>query len=147
MDKWTSRFMRLANEAASWSKDPDCKVGAVVVSPDRRLMSMGYNGFPAPVFDNYTVLVPGQKLELTVHAEVNAILNSRRDLTGWSMYCTKTPCLSCAKAILQAGIVGVYCPAPDKESSWYTENMKALDLLNSAGIRPILSITDQKFLT
>lgn len=137
MDKWTQRFMSLAEEAASWSKDPDCQVGAVIVSPDKRLFTFGYNGFPAGVYDGYTMMEKEKKLELTVHAEVNAIINARRDLTGWSMYCTKAPCMDCAKAMIQAGIAHFYCPAPHPDSSWFVENMKALALLNSVGIRPI----------
>jgi dCMP deaminase len=141
MDKWTNRFMALAEEAASWSKDPDCQVGAVIVSPDKRLFTIGYNGFPIGVCDEYVFTDKEDKLELTVHAEVNAIVNSRRDLSGWSMYCTKAPCLVCAKAMIQAGISQFYCHAPDPESSWYVENMKALRLLNSVGIRPISMMT------
>ncbi len=137
MDKWTTRFMRLAEEAASWSKDPDCKVGAVIVSPDKRLFTMGYNGFPTGIYDGYTMMDKDRKLALTVHAEVNAIVNARRDLTGWSMYCTKAPCMDCAKVMIQAGISTAYCPEPETASSWYEENMQALGLLNAAGIKPI----------
>lgn len=147
MDKWTDRFMALAKEAASWSKDPDCKVGAVIVSTDKRLFTMGYNGFPTGIHDGYSVMEKERKLELTVHAEVNAIVNARRDLTGWSMYCTKAPCVDCAKAIIQAGIVLVHCPAPEINSSWYNENMRALQLLNAAGIKPIQVQIGQKSLT
>jgi len=137
MDKWTARFIRLAEEAASWSKDTDCKVGAVIVSPDKRLFTMGYNGFPTGIYDGYTMMDKDRKLALTVHAEVNAIVNARRDLTGWSMYCTKAPCVDCAKAMIQAGISAVHCPEPETTSSWYEENMQALGLLNAAGIKPI----------
>jgi len=137
MDKWTKRFMALAEEAASWSKDPDCQVGAVIVSPDKRLFTVGYNGFPTGIYDGYSMMDKDKKLELTVHAEVNAIVNARRDLTGWSMYCTKAPCSDCAKAMIQAGIAMVYCPEPKINSSWYEENIQALGLLNAAGIKPI----------
>jgi len=137
MDKWTERFMALAEEAASWSKDPDCQVGAVIVSPDKRLFTVGYNGFPTGIYDGYSMMDKDKKLELTVHAEVNAIVNARRDLTGWSMYCTKAPCSDCAKAMIQAGIAMVHCPEPKINSSWYEENTQALGLLNAAGIKPI----------
>jgi len=137
MDKWTKRFMALAQEAASWSKDPDCKVGAVIVSTDKRLFTVGYNGFPTGIYDGYTMMDKDKKLALTVHAEVNAIVNARRDLTGWTMYCTKAPCLDCAKAMIQAGITTAHCPEPKISSSWYEENMQALGLLNAAGIKPI----------
>ena len=108
---------------------------------------MGYNGFPTGIYDGYSMIDKVKKLELTVHAEVNAIVNARRDLTGWSMYCTKAPCVDCAKAIIQAGIVLVHCPAPEINSSWYNENMRALQLLNAAGIKPIQVQIGQKSLT
>lgn len=138
MDKWTDRFMALAEEAASWSKDPDCQVGAVIVSPDKRLFTIGYNGFPAGIRDAYAEVTKAEKLAYTVHAEVNAIVNARRDLTGWTIYCTKAPCVDCAKAMIQAGLAHFCCPAPHPSSSWFVENMQALAMLNVARIRPIL---------
>lgn len=55
MSKWDSRFMDLARLVAGWSKDPSTQVGAVIVDPDKRIVSTGFNGFPrcvndAPVF-------------------------------------------------------------------------------------------------
>lgn len=143
MTDWTNRFIRLAKEAAAWSKDPDCKVGVVIVSPDRRLFTLGYNGFPAGIADMQNRLTTKTvKLKYTVHAEVNAIINARRDLTGWVLYSTKPPCLDCAKAIIQAGISTVWCPSVDIMSSWSTENMEALDLLKEAQIQPFLTPQD-----
>ena len=139
MPKWIARFLSLANEVATWSKDPDCKVGVVIVSPDKRLMTTGYNGFPAGVRDKKNRLsTKTVKNYFMVHAEVNAIVNARRDLTGWTLYSTKPPCLNCAKVIIQAGITAVYCPAIDENSSWKQENTMALDLLKEAQIQAFL---------
>ena len=136
MTNWVERFHSLAKEVATWSKDPDCQVGAVVVSPDRRLFTAGYNGFPAGIQDKKNRLsTKSVKNYYTVHAEINAIVNSRRDLTGWCMFVTKPPCLDCAKAIIQAGIAEVHCPELNPDSSWYEENKMALDLLNEAQIQ------------
>lgn len=44
--KWDRRFLRLAQEVASWSKDPSTKTGAVIVRPDKTIAAIGYNGFP-----------------------------------------------------------------------------------------------------
>lgn len=135
MNKWDERFMKLANEVASWSKDPDCKVGAVVVSPDARQFSFGFNGFPTGISDEPDRLShPSIKNALTVHAEVNAILNARRNLSDWVMYCTKAPCIDCSLAIIQSGIIRLMCPEIDPESSWAKRNEIALDLLKEASV-------------
>lgn len=145
MTDWTSRFFNLAKEVATWSKDPDCKVGVVIVSPDRRLFTSGYNGFPVGIEDKRNrLLTKSVKLKYTVHAEVNAIINARRDLTGWIMYSTKPPCLDCAKAMIQAGISSLWCPAVDVESTWFNENMEALALLKEAQIQAFV-IRDEIF--
>tara|TARA_Y100000310_G_scaffold239405_2_gene242996 strand:- start:4273 stop:4722 length:450 start_codon:yes stop_codon:yes gene_type:complete len=134
--KWAERFYSLALEVATWSKDPKAKVGAVLVSPCTRQFSFGYNGFPQGIKDSETRLEDTEtKLALTVHAELNAILNARTNLTGWSLVTTKAPCLDCAKAIVQAGIREVICP-PIKEtlSNWGSSQAKAFELLNEANI-------------
>ena len=130
MPRWHARFMTLANCAASWSKDANCKVGACLVSPDKRSFAFGYNGFPEGLADDERP----NKNAYTVHAEVNAIINARRDVSGWSLYCTKAPCFNCAKAILQAGIAQVVFPEPDENSSWIDENNLALAMFKEAKI-------------
>lgn len=136
MTNWINRFLALAKEVSTWSKDPDCKVGVVIVSPDRRLFTAGYNGFPAGIADRKNRLTTKSvKNYYMVHAEVNAIINARRDLTGWVLFSTKPPCIDCAKAIIQAGIVEVWCPVLDETSSWYEENRVALDILKEAQIQ------------
>ena len=50
--KWDQRFLRLALEIASWSKDESTKVGSVVVGPKREIRSTGYNGIPRGVDDD-----------------------------------------------------------------------------------------------
>ena len=135
MNKWDRRFFTLAKEAASWSKDPTCKVGAVLVSPGHNEFAIGYNGFPVGIKDSAELLADTKiKNAITVHAEVNAIVNARRDVAGWSMYTTKPPCLACACTIIQAGIKEVNCPELRNDSSWYNENSTAFDLLIEAGI-------------
>jgi dCMP deaminase len=139
MSKWQARFFNLAKEAAKWSKDPGCQVGAALVAPDHRSFSLGYNGFPTGIEDTDELLYDkDSKNKLMVHAELNAILNARRDLTGWSLYSTKSLCLDCAKAAVQAGITTVVMPKPDSSSSWYRANIEALTVLNAALIQTFL---------
>lgn len=134
-DKWDRRFMAMAGEVATWSKDPEAKVGCIVVSPDRRMWTGGYNGFPAGIEDSDYRLSDGYtKNKLMVHAELNALLNARANLTGWTLYVTKPPCLECAKAVVQAGISKVLCPPLEFGSTWRPVQEEAKDLLQEAGV-------------
>lgn len=135
-EHWQKRFLGLALEVARWSKDPSAKVGAVVVSPDRRRFSVGYNGFPEGVDDDRVRLTdPVVKNRLMVHAEVNAILNARTDLADWSMFITRPCCLECAKAIIQAGIGNVYwLHRDDTGSKWRISHQRARVILTEAGV-------------
>jgi dCMP deaminase len=107
-DKWHVRFLRLAHEIASWSKDRSTKVGAVVVRPDRTPGPYGYNGFPRQVNDNVDRRHQRpDKYDWTEHAERNAIYNAARigtALEGCTMYVTHFPCVDCTRAIIQVGI-------------------------------------------
>lgn len=106
--KWDKRFMDLAEHVAQWSKDPSTKVGAVIVDRCRKVVSMGYNGFPQGVDDDIDRYVDRPlKYSLVVHAELNAILNAKRDVENCTLYVTLSPCRECAKAIIQSGIYDV----------------------------------------
>ncbi len=133
---WMERWNDLAKfwgERAS--KDPDEKVGCVIVGPDGTEVALGYNGLPRGIWDTDGRLgQPDVKNQLTVHAELNAILNARRDLTGWALFVSKPPCLECAKAIIQAGINCVVCPPVDESSSWAWEQRLAQRLLHEAHV-------------
>ena len=52
MTKWDVRFLELAKQIASWSKDPSTQVGCVVVGPDREIRSTGFNGLPRGIEDS-----------------------------------------------------------------------------------------------
>lgn len=135
--KWHSRLMRLAREASSWSKNPDGYVGCAIASPDMRQLSLGYNGPPGLADDAaYAALTKEQRREVTVHAELNALLNSRHgDHRGWMLATTTPPCIDCAKAIVQAGLGTVVIPhLPSETSSWYRSQTLALRLLIASGV-------------
>lgn len=111
LDHWDDRFLALAAHIAEWSKDPSTKVGCVIASPDRRVVSTGFNGLPSGVEDSLERLTDRDlKYEMTVHAERNAIISARRDLTGCRLYVTLRPCSVCAAMIIQAGIAEVIAP-------------------------------------
>lgn len=106
---WDEYFMGLAHLSAMRSKDPSTQVGAVIVSGEHRVVSIGYNGFPNGCSDDEFPWdregdFGATKYPYVVHAELNAILDSKNDLRGCSIYVSLFPCNECAKAIIQSGI-------------------------------------------
>jgi len=133
-NKWDERFSDMADLVATWSKDPDSKVGAVIVSPSKRQFSMGYNGFISGADDCYS-METWQKLEQTVHAELNALLNVRGSVEAWTLYSTKFPCIECAKALIQAGVGRVVSPWPEGgDSKWAESQRSAHCMMVDAGL-------------
>lgn len=132
---WDVRFLIMADYVSTFSKDPRCRVGAVVVSPDRRKVSIGYNGFPVGTPDTHQDLADEEKREhLNMHAELNAILNPGMDMRGWTLYCTKFPCHVCAGAAANAKIARVVAPRPSRSSDWIKSHTYAHGILTDAGI-------------
>ena len=102
--------MGIALLSAERSKDPGTQVGACIVSADKKILSMGYNGMPRGCHDT---LMPwaregapqDTKYMFVCHAELNAILNyDGNNLHGSTIYTTLFPCNECTKALIQAGI-------------------------------------------
>lgn len=116
--KWDKRFLRMAEEYASWSKDPSTKIGCVVVDPEkRRVLSGGYNGFPRGIKDTTERLTNREtKYKFVVHAEMNAIYNATLNgvsLEGATLYCVGLPtCSACALGVIQVGIKRVVIGSP-----------------------------------
>ena len=107
---WDEYFMGIAQLSGMRSKDPHTQVGACIVSPDNKILSMGYNGFPIGCSDDeFPWDREGEftdtKYPYVTHGEMNAILNYRGgSLEGTKLYVSLFPCNECAKAIIQAGI-------------------------------------------
>ena len=135
LSKWDNRFYKLAIEVATWSKDPNKQVGAVVISPDKRKISYGYNGFPAGINDDNRLQDRQLKNDLSLHAEVNAILNAKENLAGWSLYCSEAVCASCALVIIQSGITSVTMPSVTASSNWKDSCEKAISLFKEANVK------------
>jgi len=113
---WHKCMLEMAFTISKMSKDPSTKIGAVLVSPSKNVVSFGYNGFPKNVPDRELWWTNRNgdskefsKYELVAHAEENVIDNINiADLTDFSLYITHQPCLSCAKRIVKKGIRHVY---------------------------------------
>ena len=135
---WEEYFMGIACMSALRSKDPCSKVGACIVK-DKRILSLGYNGMPRGCEDN--VMPWGKtdsdplntKYPYVVHAELNAILNANKDLTGSTLYVTMFPCNECAKAVIQSGVKEVVYLS-DKHMD-ENSGKASLRMFNLAGIK------------
>lgn len=139
--KWDRRFLRLANEIATWSHDPSTKVGAVIVRPNLTIASTGYNGFPRGLSDDPALYSDRDvKLSRVVHAEMNAILNAGANgvsVDGCTVYVSKLPpCDRCAVHVIQAGIRRVVYDEPDEATMdrWRSSIESTLRMFGEAGI-------------
>lgn len=106
---WDEYFISIAKTVSSKSKDPSTKIGAVIVDENHRPISFGYNGLPQGAKEEFLTLTERPlKYHYVIHAEMNAILFAKRDLTNCTLYCEYAPCDACLKHIIQAGIKTVY---------------------------------------
>ena len=111
--KWDKYFTEIAHATAKLSKDPSSKIGSVIVNSGNRIISTGYNGFVAGCDEEHMTFDRPMKYHITIHAEMNAILAAKQDLSDCVMYVTDAPCENCLKHVLQAGISTVYYDRPD----------------------------------
>ena len=118
--------------ASVWAKNSYCarrQVGAILVK-DRMIISDGYNGTPSG-FENVCEDENGVTKPYVLHAEANAITKvakSNNSSDGATLYITDSPCMECAKLIIQAGIKRVV----------YAREYRIIDgvdLLRRAGIQ------------
>lgn len=134
------RYMRMA---FIWSENSYCKrrkVGALLVK-DKMIISDGYNGTPSG-FENVCEDENNITRPYVLHAEANAITKvarSNNSSEGATLYVTSSPCIECAKLIIQAGIRRVV----------YSENYRlsdGIDLLKRADIE-LVSVEIDKIVT
>ncbi len=129
---WDEYFMSIAKLSAMRSKDPSTQVGACIVNNNRRIVGIGYNGFPSGCdddsfpWDNDKSFLDS-KYAYIVHAEVNAILNSTSSLDGCSIYVSLFPCNECAKVIIQSGIKNIIFEEDRPECEWSIASKKLFD--------------------
>lgn len=123
------RYLRMAR---IWAENSYCRrrqVGALVVK-DKMIISDGYNGTPSG-FENVCEDETGMTFPYVLHAEANAITKlarSSNNSDGATLYVTASPCIECAKLIIQSGIRRVV----------YAEKYRltdGIDLLEKAGVK------------
>jgi dCMP deaminase len=77
----------------------------VLVDAQKRVVSVGYHSFPAPVVDDARLQSRELTYEIIVHAEVNALMFAQRPLVGCTLYTSPfMSCSRCAALLIQAGI-------------------------------------------
>ena len=139
---WDKKFLESAKLNASWSKDPSTGVGAVIVRPNNKIASQGFNGFPSKISDNPEWLNDRDiKYKVTIHAELNAILSANEDLDGYTLYVYPfAPCSDCALSIIQKGITRVVTlkSPEDKLVRWKESFEFAQMLFDMAGVEIVV---------
>lgn len=133
--KWDMRFLSLALHVSKWSKDPSTQVGAVITDQYRRVVSIGYNGFPRGYDDKDERLLDREfKLNFIIHAERNAILFARRSLEGCTIHTWPfLPCPGCAGLIVQTGISRIVSIASIEHTKRY-DTQSVLSMFRETGI-------------
>lgn len=135
---WYDYFHTIARAVSHRSKDPSTKVGCVIVGQDKRILTVGYNGFPQGVSDYLPGLPHTQgvrwerptKYHYVEHAERNAIYSAARNgvsLVGSTLYLYASQplgiCADCARAIIQSGVRCVWGYKPDFDRENLGESM------------------------
>jgi len=143
LPSWDSYYLEICKVVAARSKDPNTQIGCVVVGPAHEIRTTGYNSFPRGIRDDVPErLVRPTKYLWIEHAERNAICNAARcgtALEHCTIYVEIMPCMDCARAIVQAGIVEVVVSAERMQqysSEFYNQQFGHTEtLFAEAGIK------------
>jgi dCMP deaminase len=131
--------MDLARHVGNWSKDRSTKVGCVIVGPANEIRAVGYNGFVRGADDEDDAKHERpDKYVWTEHAERNAIYHAAMvgiPLGGCRMYLPWYPCVDCARAIVQSGLVELIAIEPNLlDPRWGADFSRSADLFKEANI-------------
>lgn len=131
--EWDERFLRLAKEISTWSKDPSTQVGAVVVDVNRHIVATGYNGFPPGIRDDERLESRSIKYDIVIHAEENCIIHGG-SLVGCTIYTYPLlPCSRCASKLIASGIRKVVS-VPNDNERWIENINLSIELFREAGV-------------
>lgn len=155
---WDRRFLSLAKEVSTWSKDPSTQVGAVLVNKWRRVISTGYNGLPANQPDDPEKLLDRKyKITNIIHAEVNCLNNltdnpmeivngvllvKLHELVDIAIDCSLyiyplLPCPNCTKPIIISGVKRVISilPSYGHERRWNLQTTRNIFIDNNIDVK------------
>ena len=140
--KWFERFVELARHISSWSKDPSTKVGAVIFDDDKRIISVGYNGFPKNVYDDPEKYADrDKKYKMVIHAEINSIIFAKNNIIGCSIATWPfMSCANCTSVIIQSGIKRIVSPRLPLEliERWGDSCEISMKMYQESGVEVIL---------
>ncbi len=139
-DVWDERWLKLAIQIGTWSKDPSRGVGCVIVGSSNQILSSGYNGFARGVNDHEESRNKRPaKYDWTEHAERNAIYNAARTgvaLEGATIYLPWFPCAACSRAIVQVGINVLVAIRPAADDPQWADQFEVSEImLREAGVQ------------
>ena len=139
-NKWNKRYLTLAEQISTWSKDPSRQIGCVAVGDKGQVLAQGYNGFPRGIEDSPEIYNNRElKYKYIVHAEMNTIFNASYNgvsLDGATLYVHGLPCCSdCAKGIVQVGIKQIFMNKQDVPDTWQTSWDLSQSMFDAAGIK------------
>jgi dCMP deaminase len=145
---WDELFLRMVYLISTKSLDPRTKIGAVLVK-DKRVISMGYNGFPGGVNDlSERYNNREDKYKYIVHSEDNCVLTAARfgiSTRGTTLYTNGVPCCECSKSIIQGGIkeIVIHKQWPDMTHSGWIESTRISKIMfDEAGVN--IRVVDKK---
>ena len=135
-------YIPIAQAVSALSKDPSTKVGAVALDDNMNIVATGRNGFPRGVVD-----LPERyenreiKYKLISHSEQNLVAHaaySGHSLKGTTVLLTALfPCSSCAKSLIQAGVIRILAPKTVENMRWEEEAKWANLMFAEAGVEVI----------
>lgn len=140
LSEWGNRYLSLAKEISTWSKDPSRKIGAVAVGEKGQILAQGYNGFPRGILDSADRYNDRTiKYKYVVHAEMNVIYNATFNgvsLDGARLFVYGLPvCSECAKGIIQVGIKSVTIFSEEEVPEIWTNSWNTTDeMFKEAGV-------------
>ena len=140
--RWVEYFRTLAHTVKIKSKDVNTQIGAVIVGKDKEIVSTGYNSFPRGIDDKKDKRQERpEKYFWFEHAERNAIYNAARigvSTKGTTMYLScGVPCSDCARGIINAGIIRIFCEKGGSASNspkWDESAERSWEMFDEAGV-------------
>jgi dCMP deaminase len=141
--RWVEYFRNLAHNVKLKSKDVNTQIGAVIVGKDKEIVSTGYNSFPRGIDDTKKQRQEKpEKYFFFEHAERNAIYNAARigvSTKGTTMYLScGVPCADCARGIINAGIVRIFCEKGGSASrgpKWEESAERSWEMFDEASVK------------
>lgn len=139
--KWDIRYLQFAHHVSTWSKDPSTQTGAVIVKPNKTVLSVGFNGFPQNMSDSPLLYDNREeKYSRIVHCEVNALILAEGSARGCTLYTWPfASCDRCCVQMLQAGIARFVYPSIPAHlvERWGTLLDKTKKYLAEAGVEDV----------